>query len=66
MYATKPWLSGAMGMLQTFKCRPGWSGGNPRPTPPYHDKGVFDYTGNPKPVAAVVSRWFHSTVQYGP
>ena len=66
VYATKPWLSGAMGTLQTFKARPFWSGGNPRPTPPYHDKGVFDYAGKPKPAAAVVSHWFHSTQQYGP
>jgi beta-glucuronidase len=66
VYATKPWLGGAMGTLQTFKCRPLWNGGNPRPTPPYHDKGVFDYFGNPKPAAEVVSRWYHQTVQYGP
>jgi hypothetical protein len=55
-----------MGTLQTFKCRPGWNGGNPRPTPPYHDKGVFDYFGNPKPAADVISRWYHQTTQYGP
>ena len=28
-YATKPWLSGAITMLQEFWCRPDWSGGNP-------------------------------------
>jgi beta-glucuronidase len=66
VYATKPWLAGAMGTFQTFKCRPNWNGGNPRPTPPYHDKGVFDYFGAPKPAADVISRWYHQTVQYGP
>jgi beta-glucuronidase len=66
VYATKPWLSGATGALQTFKARPGWGGGNPRPNSPFHEKGVFDYLGNPKPAAAVLSRWFHQTVQYGP
>jgi beta-galactosidase/beta-glucuronidase len=66
VYATKPWLGGAMGTLMTFKCRPHWDGGNPRPNPPYHDKGVFDYFGNPKPAASVVSQWYHQTVQYGP
>jgi beta-glucuronidase len=66
VYATKPWLSGAMGTLQTFKARPGWDGGNPQPTPPFHEKGVFDYAGKPKPAAAVVSRWYHQTKQYGP
>jgi beta-glucuronidase len=66
VYATKPWLSGAMGTLMTFKARPGWNGGNPRPTPPFHEKGVFDYFGNPKPAAAVISQWYHQTVQFGP
>jgi beta-glucuronidase len=66
VYAKKPWLGGAMGTLMTFKCRPMWNGGNPRPNPPYHDKGVFDYSGNPKPAAEVVSSWYHKTVQYGP
>jgi beta-glucuronidase len=66
VYASKPWLGGAMGTLQNFKCRPLWNGGNPRPDPPFQEKGVFDYLGNPKPAAAVVSRWYHQTVQYGP
>jgi beta-glucuronidase len=66
VYEKKPWLGGAMGTLMTFKCRPHWSGGNPRPKPPYHDKGVFDYQGNPKPAAFVVSQWYHQTVQFGP
>jgi beta-glucuronidase len=66
VYATKPWLSGATGTLMTFKARPGWNGGNPLPTPPFHDKGVFGYFGNPKPAAGVVSSWYHQTKQYGP
>jgi beta-glucuronidase len=66
VYSTKPWLSGAMGTFMTFKCRPNWGGGNPHPTSPFHDKGVFDWQGNPKPAAAVLSRWYHETVQYGP
>jgi beta-glucuronidase len=65
VYATKPWLSGAIGMLMTFRVRPGWSGGNPRPNPPYHEKGVFGFRGQPKPAAAVMERWFHRTRQYG-
>jgi beta-glucuronidase len=66
VYATKPWLSGATGTLMTFKARPEWDGGNPLPNPPFHDKGVFDYFGKPKPAAAVVSSWYHRTKQYGP
>lgn len=63
-YATKPWLSGAIGMLQAFWCRPAWSGGNPRSQPPMHEKGVFDYQGNPKPGAQVLGDWFRRTQQF--
>jgi beta-glucuronidase len=62
--AKKPWLSGAIGMLMAFHARPGWSGGNPRPTPPMHEKGVFDFKGNAKPAAQVMSDWYHRTQQY--
>ena len=64
VYATKPWLSGAIGMLLAFHARPGWAGGNPYPDPPMHEKGVFDFDGNAKPGAAVLSAWFHQTKQY--
>jgi beta-glucuronidase len=65
VYATKPWLSGATVMLREFRTRPAWDGGNPRPTPPFHTKGVYDFNGNPKPAASVVQRWFRQTQQYG-
>ena len=64
VYATKPWLSGALVMLREFRARPGWEGGNPRPSPPLHQKGVIDYFGAPKPGAEVISRWFRDTQQY--
>lgn len=64
VFAKKPWLSGAIGMLLAFHARPGWSGGNPHPDPPMHEKGVFDFRGNPKPAAKVMSDWYHSTQQY--
>lgn len=64
VYARKPWISGAIGMLMAFRCRPLWEGGNPRPTPPIHEKGVFDLRGNPKPAAATMSDWYHKTQQY--
>jgi hypothetical protein len=51
-------------MLLAFHARPGWSGGNPHPDPPMHEKGVFDFRGNPKPAAKVMSDWYHSTQQY--
>jgi beta-glucuronidase len=65
VFASKPWLSGAIGMLIEFRVRPGWSGGNPHPSPqPIHQKAVFDFAGNPKPAAAVLERWFTQTQQY--
>jgi beta-glucuronidase len=64
VFAQKPWLSGALGMLMNFHARPSWAGGNPHPSGPMHAKGIFDYQGNPKPAAAVVSGWYHSTQQY--
>jgi beta-glucuronidase len=52
IFAQKPWLSGAIGMLIEFRVRPGWSGGNPFPSAdPIHQKAVFDFSGNPKPAA---------------
>jgi beta-glucuronidase len=65
MLASRPWLAGAIVMLRAFRVRPGWSGGNPRPDPPMHEKGVLDYAGREKPAAAVVRRWFRATRQYG-
>ena len=38
----KPWLSGATWWaLQEFRVRPDWDGGNPRPEPPFHQKGLI-------------------------
>ena len=43
-YAQKTWLSGAVyWALNEFKVRPGWEGGNPRPNPPLHQKGLLKY-----------------------
>ena len=64
-FARKRWLSGAIGMLIEFRVRPDWAGGNPFPQSPIHQKGVFDFRGNPKPAAGVLQRWFRSTQQFG-
>ena len=50
VYATKPWLSGALyWALKEFRVRPEWEGGNPRPQPPIHQKGVVAFDGTRKP-----------------
>jgi hypothetical protein len=54
-----PQLSGALvWALRDFPVRPGWSGGNPRPSPPLNAKGVYRRDGGAKPAAAVVRRHF--------
>ena len=40
VFATKPWLSGAIWFaLQDFAAKPGWTGGDPRGDPPYRPEG---------------------------
>ncbi|MBV9917074.1 MAG: hypothetical protein JO153_11295 [Solirubrobacterales bacterium] len=64
VFAARPWLSAALYFaLQDFAVKPGWSGGNPWPNPPFLQKGVFDLAGNPKPVFGVLSSSFHATAQ---
>jgi beta-glucuronidase len=67
VFATKPYLSGAMYFaLQDYAAWPGYSGGNPRAISPFNQKGVLDFQGNPKPAFATVSQLFHATVQIAP
>jgi beta-glucuronidase len=67
VYATKPWLSGAIWWaLQEFRVRPGWDGGNPRPIPPIHQKGVVGFDGARKPGFAELQRLFRGASQIAP
>jgi beta-glucuronidase len=67
VFATKPWLSGAMYFaLQNYVAFPQYSGGDPRPDPPYNQKGLVDFAGNLKPAWSAVSQIYHSTVQIAP
>ncbi|MDP9384984.1 MAG: hypothetical protein M3P50_07100 [Actinomycetota bacterium] len=64
---SKPYLSGALyWALNEFRVRPGWEGGNPRPNPPVHQKGLTFY-GNfeRKPAWFDVQRSFAQTDQLG-
>jgi beta-glucuronidase len=66
VFASKPWLGGAIyWALQEFRVRPGWGGGNPRPTPPIHAKGLISFTGALKPAYYDVQRIFRATTQLG-
>ncbi|HKG64562.1 MAG TPA: glycoside hydrolase family 2 TIM barrel-domain containing protein [Solirubrobacteraceae bacterium] len=66
VFASKPWLSGAIyWALNEFRVKPDWEGGNPRPTPPVHQKGLLTYdTMSRKPAWADVQRLFRATNQY--
>jgi beta-glucuronidase len=66
VYATKPWLSGAIyWALQEFRVRPNWDGGNPRPKSPLHQKGVVAFDGTKKPGFFDIQRNYKATVQFG-
>jgi beta-glucuronidase len=66
VFASKPWLSGAVyWALNEFRVKPDWEGGNPRPEPPVHQKGLLSYdTMSRKPAWADVLRLFRGTNQY--
>ena len=67
VFATRPWLSGAMYFaLQNYVAFPQYSGGDPRPDPPFNQKGLVDFAGNPKPAFAAVSQIYHATQQIAP
>jgi beta-glucuronidase len=67
VFATKPWLSGAMYFaLQDYVAFPTYSGGDPRPDPPFNQKGLVDFDGNFKPAWSVVAQIYHSTQQIAP
>jgi beta-glucuronidase len=64
VFATKPWLNGALyWTLNEFRVRPEWEGGNPRPTPPLHQKALVSYDGAPKPAYFDAQRWYRGTRQ---
>jgi beta-glucuronidase len=66
VFAARPWLSGALYFLiQDYPAYPGYNGGNPLPSTPFNNKGLFDLYGNPKPAFAVVRSIYKDTVQIG-
>jgi len=66
VFAATPWLSGAIyWALSDFLVRPGWTGGNPYPTPPLFSKGLLAFDGAAKPAWTVVHQAYTSTQQIG-
>lgn len=57
-----PYLNGLFAWaLRDYWVRPGWTGGNPDPSPPLSRKGLFEIDGTPKPAEALVERTFKAT-----
>ena len=66
VFAQRPWLAGAAYfVLQDFAAQPGYSGGDPRPDPPFNQKGLVDLAGRLKPAFETVAAIYHATVQMG-
>jgi beta-glucuronidase len=66
VFASKPWLGGAIyWALQEFRVRPGWGGGNPRPSSPIHAKGLVSFSGALKPAYYDVRDLYRATTQLG-
>jgi beta-glucuronidase len=67
VFATKPWLSGALYFaMQDYVAFPTYSGGDPRANPPFNEKGMIDLYGNHKPSFDVVASIYRATRQIGP
>ena len=67
VFAEKPWLAGASyWALEEFRVEPGWSGGNPKPSPPLHTKGLISFTGVRKPAFYEAQQIYHETDQLHP
>ena len=66
VYATKPWLSGALWWtIEEFAVKPGWDGGNPWPMPPVRQKAPITMAGVKKPSFYDLQRIYKGTRQYG-
>jgi beta-glucuronidase len=58
----KPYINGAqVWALREFAVMPGWDGGNPIPSAPFHRKGLVGLHGELKPAFAEVAALFHRT-----
>jgi beta-glucuronidase len=47
--------------LREFAVMPGWNGGNPNPSPPFHTKGLVGLKGELKPAFEQVAKLFRGT-----
>jgi beta-glucuronidase len=65
-FSRRPFVSGAIAwILQDFRVRPGWEGGNPTPEPPYNQKGLVDQHGRRKPAFGPTARAYRKVRPLG-
>ena len=65
LLGSKDYLSGALyWALQEFRVRPQWDGGNPRPNPPFHEKGLITMSWEKKPAYFDVQEIFRAVDQF--
>ena len=61
-----PYLGGALvWLLRDYAVRPGWGGGNPRPSPPFSKKGLLGLDGRPKPAWTIAKDHFGAVAPAG-
>jgi beta-glucuronidase len=60
--ARRPYISGALiWALRDFAVKPGYDGGNPSPSPPFHKKGLVGLRGEIKPAFHEVAALYRRT-----
>ena len=64
VFAKRPFINGALiWILRDFRVKPGWEGGNPKPSPPVNHKGLLSAFGEDKPAFKEIARIFKATKQ---
>jgi beta-glucuronidase len=62
VYDSDPYVNGAIvWILKDFRVVPDWSGGNPKPSPPWNKKGLIHQSGALKPSFPVLQQLFGAT-----
>jgi beta-glucuronidase len=62
IYKRRPFVNGAIiWLLKDFRVNGVWNGGNPKPNPPWNNKGLIDESGARKPAFFDVARAFGRT-----
>lgn len=65
-YDAKPYVNGVVAwILNDFKVRPGWEGGNPKPDAPWNRKGLLDEYGREKPAFDATQRLYRRVTGRG-